>query len=394
MMNTIWILIQFFIGYNLVLPIVLHVLYQLFSRGHGISHNVKEYDYAIIVTAYEQTELLPAVVNSLLRLTYSNYTIYIVADKCDISNLKFADERVVLLRPAETLASNTRSHLYAIDHFKRQHEIVTIIDSDNLVDPEYLNQLNIYFDQGYEAVQGVRKAKSFETNIAAMDAARDLYYHYFDGEVLFGLGSSATLAGSGMAFTTELYLACFRTHDMEGAGFDKVLQAKIVLNNKRIAFAKNAIVYDEKTADTNQLVNQRSRWINTWFKYLKFGFSILGKGILKGNWNQILFGVILLRPPLFLFILLSLCCFLVNLLLGSITSVIWFLAFVAFVLSFYTALQHGKADRKIYSALRNIPTFMYFQVLSLLKIRNANKRSVATKHVVSPVVNHHPNQNI
>jgi len=385
MMNVIWNFIQFFIGYNLVLPLVLYIAYQLFKKKQYIPVPVKAYDYAIIVTAYEQTDLLPAVVNSLCKLNYSNFIIYIVADKCDISDLSFSDDRVVLLRPAQTLASNTRSHLYAIDHFQRHHEIVTIIDSDNMVDPEYLNQLNIYFDRGYEAVQGVRKAKLFETNIAAMDAARDLYYHFFDGEVLFGLGSSATLAGSGMAFTTDLYLSCFRDFDMEGAGFDKVLQAKIVLENKRIAFAKNAIVYDEKTSNTNQLVNQRSRWINTWFKYLKFGFSILTNGIFKASWNQILFGIILLRPPLFLFILLSLGCFVVNIFMSSVISVIWFFAFVAFVIGFYVALQHGKADKKIYSALRNIPTFMYFQVVSLFNIRNANKRSVATKHSVSPI---------
>lgn len=372
---------QLIIGYNLVLPIVLYTFSRFLPKREYITHNKTEYDYAIIVTAYEQTALLPGVVNSLLSLNYSNYLIYIVADKCDISNLNFNSDRVILLKPASILASNTRSHLFAIANFRRQHELLTIIDSDNLVDKNYLNELNVFFSNGYEAVQGVRKAKSFETNIAAMDAARDLYYHFFDGELLFRLGASATLAGSGMAFTTSLYKACFENFDMDGAGFDKVLQAKIVLKKKRIAFAKKAIVYDEKTANSSQLVNQRSRWINTWFKYMGLGFIVLGNGIKNFNWNQSLFGLILLRPPLFLFILLSLFCLLINVIFLSVGALIWIVAFALFVASFYLALKHGKADQKIYNSLRKIPNFMILQVRSLLKVRNANKRSVATIHL-------------
>ncbi|WP_316799494.1 glycosyltransferase [Pedobacter frigidisoli] len=380
--HYLWLILQFLIGYNLVLPILLYVIYLLVPSAKESRRVSKDYDYGIIVTAYQQVDLLPAVVQSLLSLNYQHYTIYVVADNCDVSGLSFDDDRVVVLRPEQVLASNTRSHLYAIAHFIREHELITIIDSDNLTDPEYLNEMNVLFERGYEAVQGVRKAKSYDTAIAAMDAARDYYYHFFDGELLFKLGSSATLAGSGMAFKTSLYLDCFKNYDLEGAGFDKVLQAKIVGMNKRIAFVPQAIVYDEKTANSTQLVHQRSRWINTWFKYFGLGLSVLIKGFKTLSWNQILFGTILVRPPLFIFILLSVICFAANILMGSYMAITWFVALLLFVTGFYIGLRHGKADQKIFRSLLNIPAFMYLQVCSLLKIRNANKRSVATVHVI------------
>ncbi|TKB99663.1 glycosyltransferase [Pedobacter cryotolerans] len=382
MMTYIWYIIQFLIGYNLVLPLFLAICYFLFRKRKINALETKKYDYAIIVTAYQQTALLPAVVQSLLQLNYSNYLIYVVADNCDITDLNFNDQRVVLLKPETTLASNTRSHLHAIANFKRPHEILTIIDSDNLTDPNYLNELNLYFDHGFEAVQGIRKAKNLNTNYACMDAARDLYYHFYDGEVLYKLGSSATLSGSGMAFKTSLYKACFENHDLTGAGFDKVLQAKILLAGKRIAFAPKAVVYDEKTTNANQLVNQRSRWINTWFKYSVFGFQILLKGIKNFSINQILFGLIVVRPPLFMFILLSGLCFLINLFINPLIALIWFIAFVCFLVSFYIPLKFYKADPKIYSALVNIPKFIYFQLVSLVYAKNANQRSVATQHQI------------
>ncbi len=387
-LNYIWIAIQVIIGYNLVLPVVLFILYLLIPKKKYLGDSsVKEADYAIIVTAYEQTTLIPAVVESILKCNYSNYIVYIVADKCDVSNLKFNDSRIIVLRPPETLGSNTRSHFYAINRFIRPHERLTIIDSDNLVHKDYFLHINRMFDAGFIAVQGVRKAKNLNTMYACLDAARDLYYHFFDGEVLFRLGSSATLAGSGMAFTVALYKECLEHLDVTGAGFDKVLQKEIVLRKHRIAFVEEAIVYDEKTAGSDQLVKQRARWINTWFRYFGFGFKILGKGLSSFNWNQILFSIILLRPPLFMFLLVSIFFTAINLLLNPIVALVWISGFVLFVLGFFIGILHGKPEPEILRSLWGIPKFISLQVLSLIKSKKANQISVATRHFEDTTIN-------
>jgi len=378
----IWIFLQIIIGYNLVVPVLFYLVYVIVRRpAHcTVSKIIAEYDYAIIVTAYEQTDTLPAVVDSILNLNYSNFIVYIVADKCDVSGLKFADKRVVILRPPETLASNTRSHFYAINRFERPHDLLIIIDSDNLVEPECLNELNKWFDRGFSAVQGSRNAKNLDTTYACLDAARDIYYHFYDGKVLFGIGSSSTLAGSGMAFKTSLYRECLEHRDISGAGFDKVLQNEIVSRGYRIAFAEKAQVYDEKTSGTDQLVKQRARWINTWFRYFKFGFSLTTNGILRRDKNRFLFGVVLLRPPLFIFLLLAFFFTVANFWVSATAAIAWLLGFACFIAGFIIALNHAKPDKAIYRALWGIPGFVFYQVLSLLKVRNANKISVATKH--------------
>jgi cellulose synthase/poly-beta-1,6-N-acetylglucosamine synthase-like glycosyltransferase len=378
--NIVWIVFQVLIGYNLVLPLLLLAIYSV-RRKSNTAAAVKpaEADYAIIVTAYEWVTAIPEVVSSLLSLNYSNYLIYVVADKCDVSDLHFQDERVIILRPEQTLAGNVRSHFYAINHFKRQHERLTIIDSDNLVDPEYLNELNKRFNEGFEAVQGVREAKNLDTTYACLDAARDIYYHFYDGKVLFEAGSSATLAGSGMAFTTRLYVDCLGNRDVSGAGFDKVLQAAILSQDKRIAFTGGAIVYDEKTTHSEQLVKQRARWINTWFKYFKYGFTLLLQSVKNLSLNQFLFGLVLLRPPLFIFLILSLLCMAVNVLVSWTAVALWAAGFGLFVLGFYLSLINSATDKRIYASLAGIPKFIYFQILSLLKARKANQYSVATR---------------
>ncbi len=376
----VWIIVQVLIGYNLILPFVLYLFYLVSKKSPEFAPVLHEADYAIIVTAYEQTDTLHTVVASLLNLKYSNYIIYIVADKCDITSLNFENDKVILLRPPQTLAGNVRSHMYAISNFIRPHELLTIIDSDNLVDAAYLNELDKFFSKGFKAVQGIRKAGNTQTVFAALDAARDHYYHFYDGKLLFELGSSATLSGSGMAFTVELYKEIFQHLDVKGAGFDKVLQYNIVNKNLRIAFAEKAIVYDEKTAFKDQLVNQRARWINTWFKYFVLGFSLIREGISKRSLNQFLFGFILVRPPLFMFIVLSFFFMVINLFLSVTGVILWTVAFMVFIISFIVALISSDAEGVIYRSLLRAPLFVFYQLVSLKKVKNANKHSVATTH--------------
>ena len=378
-----WLILQLIIGYNLIFPILLLIFYNVrvvFTKKEEKPEVLIKPDYGIIVTAYEQIQQLPAVVESLLEVNYSSYHIYVVADKCDISTLYFPSDKVSLLRPEQVLGSNTKSHFYAINNFVRPHSHLTIIDSDNLTDPEYLNELNVYFRQGFEAVQGVRNAKNLDSTYACLDAARDIYYHFYDGKILFGTGSSATLAGSGMAFTITLYKECLENLNVTGAGFDKVLQYGIVSRNYRIAFSEKAIVYDEKTTGSDQLVNQRARWINTWFKYFSVGFTMFFKGIARLSWNQTLFALVLLRPPLFIFLLLSVFFMFINLFISVTSSAFWLLALCVFVLGFYISLKKSDTDDRVYRSLVSIPKFIYFQLLALFKARRANQISVATRH--------------
>lgn len=379
-----WVVIQFLIGYNLILPLILFLVYALrkspSSDNNNYSSSSAEEDYAIIITAFQQTDLLPNAVESILHLNYSNFLVYVVADDCDVSNLAFDDERVTLLCPNEVLASNTASHFFAIRNFKRQHTRLTIIDSDNLVHGDFLIELNRFFDQGYSAVQGLRKAKNLDSTYACLDAARDIYYHFYDGKLLFNLGSSATLAGSAMAFETDLYRQCLENREIKGAGFDKILQFEIVKRGLKIAFASRAIVYDEKTSQSPQLIKQRSRWINTWFKYFGFGFILLRTGVFKMDLNQTLFGLVLLRPPLFIFLILSVLCLLINLWLSLSWVWLWSISIIIFVIGFMLALIVSRTPKIIYNSLIMIPKFIYLQVKSLIKIKSAEKISIATEH--------------
>lgn len=378
---TIGLLIQALLILQLVMPVFLFVFRQLRKKSVPLCESQSSVaDYAAIVTAYGQTEQLTAVVDSLLGTDYDNYLIYVVADNCDVKSLDFPSDRVIVCRPPEILANNVKSHFYAIDHFRRNHERLTIIDSDNLVDPNYFNALNEMFDKGYEAVQGVRRAKNLNTPYACLDEAGDIFYRMIDRKLLYEAGSSAALSGSGMAFTTALYKQCFQNVKLEGAGFDKVLQYELLMRGKIIAFAENVVVLDEKTAGTDQLVKQRSRWINTWFKYFMLGWRLLVFSIKTLSINRFLFSLMLLRPPLFILLGLAVFCLTLNVFFKGEIAIAFGGALLCFVGTVAYSLHYFNADRRIYRSLISAPKFIGYQLLALVKAKKANKLSVATEH--------------
>lgn len=381
-----WIFLQLAVGIHLFFPIIFYCIWKYKARRDRLGLERQEdepVDYAVIITAYKEVHQLESAVKSVLECNYPSCHIYVVADGCAHGSFVFDHPLVSVLYPERVIASNVGSHRFAISKFVRQHEWFAILDSDNLMDANFLSASSRAIRNGFEALQGVRKPKNLNTDIACLDAARDIYYHFYDGKVLFELGSSATLAGSGMAFKTAVYLACFEEiGDLKGAGFDKVLQFSLVNKTKRIAYVADAIVWDEKTSKSDQLVNQRARWINTWFRYFYKGFYLLVQGLKNFNINQLLFGFVLLRPPLFIMILFALIGLVLNIWIAPIWCFYWAVGLLLFCLGFFLSLREENTDERVFISLRKIPIFVYYQIKALVFARNANVRSVSTNHGV------------
>ena len=172
--DNFWIVAQLLIGFHLVFPIVLLMYNQVFGKKvNQKTKGLKQANFAVIVTAYEETFFLPSVIESILKQSYTNFTIYLVADKCDITHLIFDDPRVIVLKPETTIGSNTGSHSYAINHFIKKHDYVTIVDSDNILDSDYLIEILKTLSLDFKAVQGLRDAKNLDTTVACLDAAKN-----------------------------------------------------------------------------------------------------------------------------------------------------------------------------------------------------------------------------
>jgi len=112
---------------------------------------------------------------------------------------------------------------------------------------------------------------------------------------------------------------------------------------------------------------------------------MMANGLAKFSLNQFVFGLVLVRPPLFMFLLASVAFMAINIVVGNLmVSALWATGLLIFVAGFALALLRSETDKRIYRSLINIPRFMFLQVLSLLRIfKRSNKQNIATKHYSS-----------
>jgi cellulose synthase/poly-beta-1,6-N-acetylglucosamine synthase-like glycosyltransferase len=367
-----------------VLPFVFLLIYvfkKVSSSQYDISKqkiiDQKDFDFAAIITVHKDPSLVPALVDSLLKQNYHRYLIYIVADACDIP-VQFENPRIVLLKPETDLNAKVRSIDYAINHFQRQHDALIVFDSDNLVHPQFLSVLNQYFQRGYKAVQANLQPKNTDTLFARLDAMGNIFSNFTEREMRMEIGLSSAIWGSGIGIETALYKQIVYK-DLLG-GFDKRVQSDIVRKNSQIAFAKEAIVYDEKISTGASLEKQRTRWIYTYFKYFRLSVKTFLLGLKRFNSNLSFFGFINLRPPFFIVFFLGSILAFVHYWIEPTLFLSWIIILSSFVLSFLIIVLLKTNNRKALWSVFFMPLFIVYQITALFKIRKAGKAFLKTEH--------------
>lgn len=382
-----WILI-----FYLVFPFIT-VLFSLVHREKPLEKAEKETDFACIITAFQNASIAIPLVDSLLKQTYGKFHIYFVADDCDISGIPVSASNLTLLKPEKKLGGKVKSINHALAHFKRNHEAVVIFDPDNLAKADFLSILNDYLHAGFKAVQGRRAAKNLDTIYACADATGEIYKNYVERYAPYMLGSSPTIAGSGMAVETTLFkeylLDAKITESLQSnrviAAEDKILQNFLVGKGLQIAYAKNAVLYDEKISTADQVERQRSRWLYSYFENFPNTTALIAKGILGLNKNQFLFGLITGSPPLFILLLSSFSFWLIAFFASKVIFGYLLVSLVVFTGNIFLVLLLSNAPKEIWKAIWSMPLFIFRQFLALLKMHRSRKDFMATqnKKVVS-----------
>lgn len=371
-----------------------YLLFPLISAIMAVFRNEKmnpepEFatDFACVITLYKESEIAWPLVRSLLKQDYPHFHIYLVADGlAEPLNATVADVRLTILQPDNFLHSKVSSLDLALRSMKENHRHVVVFDPDNLVPAHFLRVINQYHAMGFKAVQGKRIAKNITGTYAALDALGEYYYDFAVRNVPYLLGSSSTIAGSGMSMEREIYrsnisneLLVLKEKGVVVAE-DKSLQLQLVGNGHRIAYAGAAIIFDEKVTAAQQIGRQRGRWLNSYFAQLPLSLSLLLKGITKADWNRIYFAIMVSMPPMVM---------LVGAALLLATLALWvkwtyFIVIIGclglFALGFLAILTFNKTPYKVLKAIPKIPLFVWGQLSGMLHIRKASKDFMATTH--------------
>jgi cellulose synthase/poly-beta-1,6-N-acetylglucosamine synthase-like glycosyltransferase len=265
------------------LSMFIWILMGLASIFYNKKEDLVEKDDSILISvlipAHNEGDVVKNILNDLIAQEYKNLEIIVLAHNCtDATVLKaksVVDSRIRVLeiktrKSGKALALNRGLEIV-------NGEIIAQFDTDNRIkDKKLFNRAAAYFkDKKIDAIQ--TELSTSNKSASLLTFLQEVEYDTFSsiswrGRDAFHL--PCFLAGTGIFIRTKVLREVGGWKNSLVEDFE--LFTRLTLQNKKIIFADNLVVYDEKPPSWSGIMKQRSRWIKghlrvTWDNLDKFG---------------------------------------------------------------------------------------------------------------------------
>lgn len=264
-----------------------YVLVSLFGKSEKLEAKA-QHRYAVIIAARNEREVIAQLIASIKKQKYPQelVDIFVVADNCTddtAARARAAGAHVYERENCEYVGKG-----YALDFaFKniandfadKGYEGYFIFDADNLLDENYIAEMNRVFDSGYRVVTSYRNSKNYDSNwISAGSSLWFLKEARYLNNARMILKSSCAVSGTGFLVHADIirknhgWKHHLLTEDIEFS-IDNVICGEV------IGYCDDAMLYDEQPTSFEQSWNQRLRWAKGFYQVVaRYGLRLF-KGI-------------------------------------------------------------------------------------------------------------------
>lgn len=226
----------------------------------------KNHKFMAIIPAHNEENVIKNLVESLNEQDYPKelYDIYVIADNCSDATAEIAKASGAIVYKRFDEQNKTKGA--ALNWFLHQkieenadYDAFCVFDADNIVDKNFIKNMNKKLCQGEEIVQGYRDIKNptdswISAGYAIFYWMMNRFYHL----ARYNLGLSPLINGTGFMVKFDIikpdgWQTVTLTEDIE---FSLINIAK----GRKLGWATDAIVYDEQPVGFKQSWSQRSRW--------------------------------------------------------------------------------------------------------------------------------------
>lgn len=367
-----------------VLYLFIFALFSLKKRKDIYPIAKKKYRFAVLFPAYKEDAVIQDTVRSFLQQDYPRelYEIFVISDQmADETNQQLENQSAIVFKLEKTKSTKTyalQTAIRLIEERGLSYDIVVVMDSDNVVEKDFLNKINDAAYSGCSAIQTHRMAKNRDTSVAVLDAISEEINNSIFRKGHTILGFSSALIGSGMAFKYDLFKE--NIEKANDVGMDKQLEMSLLIDNVYIEYLENVPTYDEKVRGKSGFYNQRRRWLSNQFTNFFWGLSSLPKAVLNRNWDYCDKLFQWMMPPriiLFGFIVLIAILFT---LFNFILSIKWWGLLLFICITFSLAVPDYLVDDKFRKAISSVPVLFILMFFNLFRLRGANKEFIHTEH--------------
>ena len=291
---TILFVVDAFLFVLVALTVAYMTFYSIasqFARNPEIPKTKRLNRFIVIIPSYMGDAVIERTVKSVLSQSYPQrlFDVVVVSDHQDeMTNFRLAQYPITLLTPNFKYSTKAKSLQYAINNLPqfKIYDIVVVLDADNIVLPEFLDDLNSAYEYaGTKAIQTHRLSKNRDTSSAMLDATfEEINNSIFRlGHVAIGMPSA--IAGSGMAFDYNWFKD--NIVKTKAAWEDKELEALLIRQHIFVDYFDHILVFDEKTRRSTDFNRQRGRWAATQFYTILKNIRFLPAAVINKQYDLI-----------------------------------------------------------------------------------------------------------
>lgn len=301
--------------------------------------------FALVIAAHNEELVISHIVDSLKHQNYpaSLYDIFVIADNCTDNTAKIAAQHGAAVYKRFNLEERGKGYalewmfkkLYQMDD---KYDVISVFDADNVVSSNFLMEMNKQLCKGHKVVQGYIDSKNpFDSWITCSYSIAFWLSNRIFQLPRYYLGLSCGLCGTGFCIDIGVlkkigWGATCLTEDLE-------FTMKLTLNGMKVAWAHNAVVYDEKPLTLKQSWHQRKRWMQGHADCAaRFMKSLFSKAFREGDLACFDCAIYLFQPIRFIFI-------------GLMTVLLW--------------IQSVYPESPFYSLRYVFPTYMWYIFITL-----------------------------
>ncbi len=318
---------------------IFYLIVALLKKDKYSNKEAPFHHYAVMICARNEAAVIADLIDSIKSQSYPQdlIDIFVMADNCSDNTADIAASRGVHVYTRFHTEKVGKGYALAalMNHIREDYpegfDGYFVFDADNILEHDYIEQMNRKFSDGHDIVTGFRNSKNFADNwISAGNSLWFLWDSKYLNYPRYLLGISCTVSGTGFLFSRRIaeklggWPYHMLTEDWQFS-FDQVTKGE------KIAFCRQAVLYDEQPTSFMVSCRQRIRWcrglLEVNVRYMKKVF----KGIFHGSFSC--FDIILYAPTYVLSVA-SLVLNLAMIIHGAITGAGIMTAVQSFVLLF------------------------------------------------------------
>ncbi|MBS5778812.1 MAG: glycosyltransferase family 2 protein [Acholeplasma sp.] len=265
--------------------------------------------FAILIPARDESRVIEELLNSILNQTrkIDSDDVYVIVEEESDKTVELVKNKNMNIVFRHDLSKKRKG--YALDDAikeileqKKHYDAYFIFDADNVLDKDYIKNMEKAYESGYDIGIGYRNTKNGNDSVIA--AASSLTFSMINtlgNEHKTKCNNTLTISGTGFYIKGDI-VEKLSGYPFNSLTEDYELTLYATLNDLTTTYVKNAIFFDEQPVKYNITINQRTRWIKGFFEARKKYIPLLLKKEINKNFSSSFHQIMGVTPYILLII--------------------------------------------------------------------------------------------